>query len=228
MPRIVWDERSEINFDMTDGTMSQIGMSILFNANVLAKEEQKPMYVHKIEGPLEPTENSYIYLKHWPIASNIHKTFIFDYDRDAIQKKIYGKLIQNKVDPFGVEIPCIQLFEDKKCETLADNSRKYLIDYYYKYEDKALLYIISRERFNGLFTLEAKFYSKDENEGKNYTNILYMPKVKIVSDINLRLGERANPTVSAFSIIGLPETVGDNKDLIIEIQHLNEDLDADI
>jgi hypothetical protein len=120
-------------------------------------------------------------------------------------------LVHGVTDPFNSEeeIPCVQLFEDKKCETLADNSRKYLIDYYYEYEDEALLYSVQKERFNGLFTLEAKFYSKDENEGQNYTNILYMPKVRIVSNINLRLGERADPTVSTFNIIGLPETVGD-------------------
>jgi len=86
---------------------------------------------------------------------------------------------------------------------------KYVVDYYYKYEDEALIYSVEKERFNGLFTLEAKFYSKDENEGINYTNVLYMPKVRIVSNINLRLGERADPTVSTFNIIGLPETVGD-------------------
>jgi len=84
-----------------------------------------------------------------------------------------------------------------------------VIDYYYQYEDEALIYSVKKDRFNNLFTLEAKFYSKDENEGQNYTNVLYMPKVRIVSNINLRLGERADPTVSTFNIIGLPETVGD-------------------
>jgi hypothetical protein len=79
-----------------------------------------------------------------------------------------------------------------------------------------------------LFILEAKFYSKDENEGQNYTNILYMPKVRIVSNINLRLGERADPTVSTFNIIGLPETDGEYKNLIMRITHLGQDIDVDI
>jgi len=106
-------------------------------------------------------------------------------------------------------VPRIAIFTDKNCEIPAENSGKYVIDYYYKYEDEALIYSVQKERFNGLFTLEGKFYSKDENDGINYTNILYMPKVRIVSNINLRLGERADPTVSTFNIIGLPETVGD-------------------
>lgn len=229
-PRVIWDDRSEVSFQMVDGTMSLVGMSILLSSNVLAKQQNQPLYVHKIDGPFELTENGYIYPKHWPVASNIRKTFIFDYDRDAIQKKIYGRLVHGVKDPFDdtVEIPCVQLFQDKNCETLADNSRKYLIDYYYEYEDEALIYAIQKERFNGLFILEAKFYSKDENEGKNYTNVLYMPKVRIVSNINLRLGERADPTVSTFNIIGMPETVGDQKNLIMEITRLGHDIDGDI
>ena len=134
------------------------------------------------------------------------------------------------MDPFDdtKEIPCIQIFKDKKCEIPADNSRKYVVDYYYEYEDEALIYAVQKERFNGLFTLEAKFYSKDENEGINYTNILYMPKVRIVSNINLRLGERADPTVSNFNINGLPESVGEYRNLIMEITRLGQDIDSDI
>ena len=101
------------------------------------------------------------------------------------------------------------------------------MDYYYEYKDEALVYTIQKERFNGLFTLEGKFYSKDENGGLNYTNLIYMPKVRVVSDINLRLGERADPTTSVFNIIGLPENVGGNrKSMILEITRLSEDIDA--
>ena len=228
MPRVIWDERNEVQFRMTEGVMSQVGMSILLSANVMAKEQNQPLYIHKQEGPFKVGTDRYIYLKHWPVASNIKKTFIFDFDRKAIQQKIYGKTVPGLTDPLGQELHCIQIFKDKNCTIPADNSREYLVDYYYEYEDEALIYGVKKERFNGLFTLEAKFYSKDENEGINYTNVLWMPKVRIVSNINLRLGERADPTVSNFTIIGLPETVGDQKNLIMEITRLNEDIDADI
>jgi hypothetical protein len=56
-----------------------------------------------------------------------------------------------------------------------------------------------------------------------------MPKVRVVSDINLRLGERANPTMSVFNIIGMPENMGGNKQgLILKITRLNSDLEEDI
>jgi hypothetical protein len=130
-------------------------------------------------------------------------------------------------DPLGRT--CLAIFKDKELEQNADNDKEYLVDYYYEYGDEALIYVVQKERFNGLFTLEGKFYSKDENEGLNYTNIIYMPKVRVVSDINLRLGERADPAVSTFNIIGLPENVGGNKkSLIMEITRLNSDEDDSI
>ena len=230
MPRVIWDERTEATFQMTEGVMSSVGMSILLGANVTTQTKDEPLYVPMKEGPFSLDVNGGVILKHWPVDHTIKKSFIFDYDREAVQEKKYGKLITNKEDPLdpGHFLPYVQIFDDKNLETPADNSRKYVIDYYYKYEQEALIYSVQKERFNGLFTLEAKFYSKDENEGLNYTNVLFMPKVRVVSNINLRLGERADPTVSTFNIVGLPETVGNKKNLILEIIRLQDDIDGDI
>lgn len=237
MPRVIWDERSEVQFQMLEGVMSSTGMGILLSSNVLSQKDKQPLYIHIKEGPMEFSMNNIVQLKHWPIPYPEKKTFIFEYSRDAIQNKMYGKEYISPTDQEKIQqgiitkdqvIPRLEIFKDKNCEIEAESSREYVIDYYYKYEDEALIYSVQKERFNGLFTLEAKFYSKDENEGYNYTNVLYMPKVRIVSNINLRLGERADPTVSTFNIIGLPETVGDQKNLIMEITRLNEDIDADI
>ena len=230
MPRVIWDERTEATFQMIEGVMSSVGMGILLSAKVTSEEEESPLYIHMKEGPFPLDANGCITLKHWPVDASIKKTFIFEYARDAVQQKVYGKRILDRIDPFDPDktIPYLQIFQDKNLETPANNSRKYVVDYYYKYEKEALVYTIQKERFNGLFTLEGKFYSKDENEGINYTNVLYMPKVRIVSNINLRLGERADPTVSTFNIVGLPETVGDKKNMILEIVRLDEDIDADI
>ena len=239
MPRVIWDERSEVQFQMTDGVMSSVGMSILLSANVLSEQDKNPLYISMKEGPLSPIytykkeingveiEFPCIELRHRPIGYPTKKIFIFEYSRNAIQKKCYGEWVQ-VTDGYDNVHDCLALSYDKNLSDPVKKSREFVVDYYYQYEDEALIYSVEKERFNGLFTLEAKFYSKDENEGRNYTNVLYMPKVRIVSNINLRLGERADPTVSTFGIIGLPETVGDQKNLIMEITRLGEDIDADI
>lgn len=230
LPRVIWEDRSEVQFVMQEGVMSSISLGVLLSANVATQlDNEGPLLINKREGPFEIQEDARIFLEHWPVEYPRRKTFIYEYERDVAQKKIYGKRIEGLDDGFGVERPCLELYQDKALEEKADINKKYIVDYYYEYGNEALIYTIQKERFNGLFTLEGKFYSKDENEGKNYTNLIYMPKVRVVSDINLRLGERADPTMSVFNIIALPETVSSNKQsLIMEITRLNEDIDGNI
>ena len=230
LPRVIWEDRSEVQFVMQEGVMSSISLGVLLSAKVTTQlDNEGPLLINKREGPFEIQEDARIFLEHWPVEYPRKKTFIYEYERDVAQKKIYGKRIEGLDDGFGVERPCLELYQDKALEEKADINKKYIVDYYYEYGNEALIYTIQKERFNGLFTLEGKFYSKDENEGKNYTNLIYMPKVRVVSDINLRLGERADPTMSVFNIIALPETVSSNKQsLIMEITRLSDDIDGNI
>lgn len=229
VPRVVWEDRDAVQFSLSEGIMSSISMSILLSSEVAARTDAEPMYIHKKEGPVS-LKNGRLFPQHWPVTNDKRKTFIFEYTRDAVQKKVYGKRINGLKDPLdeSIERPCIEVYEDKGLQNPADTEKQYIIDYYYEYKDEALIYTIQKERFNGLFTLEGKFYSKDENDGINYTNLIYMPKVRVVSDINLRLGERADPTMSVFNIIGMPEHTGGNKNsLILEITRLDRDIDSD-
>ena len=231
MPRVIWEDRSELQFSIIEGVMSAVSMSILLSANVVASEKDEPLWVHRKEGPYTPTRLHLndedvvgVYIKDKPIEYPKKKTFIFKYARDVAQQKVYGKLIE-RPDPFDSNFKqhFVAIYEDKALSIPADINEEYVVDYYYEYGEEALVYTVQKERFNGLFTLEGKFYSKDENEGKNYVNLIYMPKVRVVSNINLRLGERADPTVSTFNIIGLPENSGGAKNnLIMEITRLGE------
>ena len=222
MPRVIWEDRSEVTFSLTEGVMSSISMGILLSANMTEKEKNDVMYVPKREGPFELSpDDPYITLQHMPIFPPKKKVFIYEYERDVGQKKVYGTIKEVKENLFGEQVPSIEIKD-------VDYTKKYMVDYYYEYKDEALIYLIQKERFNGLFTLEGKFYSKDENDGFNYTNLIYMPKVRVVSDINLRLGERADPTTSVFNIVGMPEKTDDSNNLIVKITRLNQDIDADI
>lgn len=230
LPQVMWEDRSEVTFSLSDGILSSVSMGILFNAKVLDNEHEQGLLVRRREGPmtLDP-DNNCMYLKDWPVSVDKKKTFIYKYERNHIQKKVYGKCKHGIPDQWdkNKERPSIQIYEDKALESLADPEAEYIIEYYYQYKDPALIYRIQKQRFNGLFSLEGKFYSKDENEGLDYTNLIYMPKIRVVSDIDLRLGEKASPTMSVFNIIGMPENMGSNKDgLILQITRLDSDIDA--
>lgn len=231
LPQVIWEDRSEVQFSLTEGVMNAAGTGILFSANVTTEKEAQPLIVPMREGPTTLTPESRLYVKHWPVSNDKRKAFIYEYDRNVIQKKVYGKRIPGVTMPgTDIEKPCIEIYNDRDLQDKVDPDldKEYIIDYYYEYGGEALIYTVQKERFNGLFSLEGKFYSKDENDGLDYTNIIYMPKVRVVSDINLRLGERADPTVSTFNIIGLPETQSGNKQgLIMEITHLNDNIDEE-
>lgn len=228
LPHVIWEDRSEVQFSLTEGVMSKISMGILFSANVTDKPYGESILVPRREGPYDLDSDHQLFLENWPVGVDRKKTFIYEYTRDVAQKKVYGKRIHGKMDPFDptLERPCVQVYEDKELTKLADSTKQYIVDYYYEYENEALIYNIQKERFNGLFTLEGKFYTKDENDGINYTNLIYMPKVRVMSDISLRLGERADPTVAVFNIIGMPEnTISNKKGLILEVTSLSNDID---
>ena len=55
-----------------------------------------------------------------------------------------------------------------------------------------------------------------------------MPRVRVVSDINLRLGERADPMTSVFHIVGMPEKTDESSNLILKITRLSTDIDGEI
>ena len=91
MPRVIWDERSEVQFQMVEGVMSSVGMGILLSANVLSEQDKQPLYINMKEGPLECSYENVVQLKHWPVHYPTKKTFIFEFARKAIQEKLYGK-----------------------------------------------------------------------------------------------------------------------------------------
>ena len=157
----------------------------------------------------ELDKNNSCILKETPTADK--RAFCYEYDRKTIQRKV-DKILEDK----KITIPD------------GDQTKNYLLDYYFIYGEEALIYSIEKERFTGDFSLEGKFYTKDENDGLNTTNVLFMPKVRVVSNINLRLGEKADPTVSVFNVIAMPKKTANGKNMLMEIIHLNKDIDGEI
>ena len=78
MPHVIWEDRSEVSFSMSEGVMSSIGMSILLSANVTDKRNAEPLLIPKREGPftLIPKEINgekyhILYLSHQPIKKSL-------------------------------------------------------------------------------------------------------------------------------------------------------------
>lgn len=211
MPYVVWEDRSEMTFSMTEGVMNSVGMGILTSAKVFGNNDVSPIFVPKLEGPTELDTHGSFYLSENPQIDDERKGFCFEFENDVIQKKV-GYRLEGK-----------RVFVEN-----GDPEKFYIFDYYYRYNKDSLTYLIEKERFNGTFSLEGKFYTKDEVEGNNYTNLLIIPKIRVVSDINLRLGERADPTTSVFNVIAMPQRWQGSNMLLMKMVRLGEDVDGEV
>ena len=87
--------------------------------------------------------------------------------------------------------------------------------------------MIGSEKIDEILCLEGKAYFKDEVTGLNKTFLFEIPKMKITSNLNIVMGEKASPTVSVFNVIGLP--IKENNQWIVSKMYLlSDDIDNDI
>ena len=90
-----------------------------------------------------------------------------------------------------------------------------------------MLIKVGEKLINGYLLLEGKTRVKDDITGKTHTAILRIPRLKLVSDLSMRLGREATPVLASFSAIGLPVGVKGSKK-IMELLFLNDDIDAEM
>lgn len=201
-PRVVWEDRNETTFQFSNGTLNPLSMNMLLEANVL-RQDARRIPCHET---VTVQTDGKIYLSHEPDYKR--KRFYYTLAAENIQKRMRPVEENGKVITFGKEFSDVAL----------------LADYYFKPQEIPLSYVMDRERKTNLYTLEGTFYLKDENEGLLHTGILEMPKIYIMSNINLRMGERADPTVGTFRIVAMPENVDDHEAMICRIDYLDEDI----
>ena len=105
--------------------------------------------------------------------------------------------------------------------------RKVMVDYTFDYEDKIIELDVGNRLFNGELNLTAKMTVKDYFTGEPRTAILEIPRLKIHSNLAMRLGTNyENPVVSDFYFIGYPEE-GRQDNKIFRLTFLNQELTGD-
>ena len=102
-----------------------------------------------------------------------------------------------------------------------------IVDYVYDYVGGGQVIEIGNRLLNGFVTLEARTKTKDDITGKVRTGIFKIPKLKIVSELSMRLGENATPYVSTFKAVGYP-TGSKGTGKAMELYFLNNQIDSDM
>lgn len=207
-PHVVWENFGDFRFKMSEGVLSKTSFSILANSGAVEKEagemikrvpkrEKLTVYGGKVRTLQKPLTK---------------KLFIYLLDEDG--------MIESSIDSYIIDGNNIEVGKQY-------DNRDIIIDYYFDYVNKYTNYTIGNKRIDGVLSLEGKAYFKDDTNGLNKTFLFEIPKMKITSNLDIVMGEKASPTVSVFNIIGLP--IKENNQWIVSKMYLlSDDIDNDI
>lgn len=199
---IPWDNTRDIQFNCTQGVVSQQGLAILSNSKIGVIQKNESILVQKTEIKTSDT-SGIVQLSETPEG----KIFIYKVSDNSKIALSDGSIIGKNVN---IGLPSTDI----------------LVDYYFSYTNGGSNLIIGERLFNGYLILEGKLRLKDDTDGHDKTGLITIPRVKLMSDLSLRLGTNGSPTLSAFNFIGYP--VGErNSQHVCNIVTLNDDIDSD-
>ena len=196
---ITWETTKELTINFTQGVFSATQFALMNNANILLNGEKNRTIISKREA-INSDEDGIIHLKYSPKS-------LYVYDEK------YNKVIYKKIDDKDFKI-----YEPFK---------KVIVDYTFEYDNNTTIMKIGQQLIKGYLELEGKTRYKDDESGHVKTGVIKIPKLKLMSELSIRLGEYASPVVGAFSGIGYPVGERGNQ-TVMEIYFLDDDIDSDI
>lgn len=204
---VVWQDRNNVTFRLTSGVISNVGLALLTNATV-AQPQDGRMAINSAQ--LLSIDSYGRAIAHHQKISESKPCFCFKYENGIIQNKILPIEVdyQNGIFTFGDQY----------------KNSEVVIDYYFYYEKEKQILVLQKQRFNGMFELQGKFYRKGEQDGLNRTSIFRMPKVRIISNLNIELGTMTSPAVSNFNIVATPYKTEFSDYSVMQIYNLEDDV----
>lgn len=200
---VIWEEPKEVQLSFTQGIFSKRQFALLSNANLIKKMPSEQILV-PVHTTCESDLNGMVQLEH----ENVSNVFIYD-----------AKTFE-KINPISVDL-------EKGVIVIGKAYRDIEIDYQYDYSNGSSVMHIGQKLINGFLLAEGKTRVKDDITGKTRTAILRIPRLKLVSDLSMRLGREAGPLLANFTAVGYP--VGSSRDkMVMEMLFLNDDIDAEM
>ena len=200
---VIWEDPKEIQLSFTQGIFSATQFALLSNSRLVQNQLNQEIYIPG----------------HFKGESD-------DLGRIELNKKavkdvfVYDARTYEKITPKSIDLENGEIVIDKRyCDVE--------VDFNYCYRDSTTMCFIGRKLIEGYLQLEGKSRVKDDITGKVRTAILRIPRLKLVSDLSMRLGREATPVLANFEAIGLP-VGGKGSKTIMEMLFLNDDVDAEI
>ena len=200
---VIWEDPKEIQLSFTQGIFSARQFALLSNAHLIDKQDEEGIIISGHYSGESDEEGKILVGK-----TGISDVFVYD-------AKTYEKITPKSIDFKNGKIAIDFQYKDVE------------VDFNYRYYEKVTSCILGRKLIQGYLQLEGKSRVKDDITGKTRTAILRIPRLKLVSDLTMRLGREATPVLANFNAIGLPTGERGNKQ-IMELLFLSDDIDADM
>lgn len=199
--RVLWETTKEIDLIFSQGIFSTRHLTLMSNSKLIETKDDEKIEISCSE-EVESNEEGIVYLKH--PAKNL-----FIYNKKTGEKIENFELVDEST--FSIDAPYTDL----------------IVDYIYEYSDGARVVKVGDRLINGFVTLEGKTRVKEDITGIVKTGIIKIPKLKIVSELSMKIGTNANPIVANFKAIGFPTgSKGNSK--VMDLILLNDDIDSDM
>lgn len=200
-PHVWWETTKEVNFVMERGIFSKTQFALLSNSKLITVTEGEKIIVPTRE-VVEVDENGYFY----STESAIGNGFFYNIETG---ERVYP--IRESDKKYQLRLPYTEL----------------LLDYNYEYENGGSVVNIGQRLIKGYLRLEGRTRIKDDVTGQTHTGLVIIPKLKLMSDLSMSLGEKANPVVGRIQGKIIPD--GERQDSrVIEMYFLNDDIDSDM
>ncbi len=204
--RVFWNTLQEMPLQFAQGVFSKEQFAMLLNSRIIAPDTNRVDIVSEYE-VLEVDENLQITLS----RENIQAGTLFIYEKDT-GKSITDYTIEGSVIQFGSSVIA---FTEMICT------------YEWGYTSGSTIINIGQELLKGYISLEGRTRIKDDTVGTVTTGIIKIPKLKLMSDVSIRLGADASPLVANFSGTAIPVGSRGNQ-YAVEFYCLDSYLDGDI
>ena len=200
---VVWEDPKEIQLTFTQGIFSKRQFALLSNANLIKTAPESKIFVsaHFVG---ESDEEGKIQL-----------------DKEKVSNVfVYNAKTFDKINPISIDLEKgVIVIDQVYCDVE--------VDFQYEYVNNVTIMNIGQKLIKGFLLLEGKTRVKDDITGKTHTAILRIPRLKLVSDLSMRLGREASPLLANFSAIGYPTEYGRDKK-VMELLFLSDDIDAEM
>ena len=196
-----WETSRNLNLTFSQGIFSKTQFALMQNGKLFDLEDSTT-YISRRE-ILESNEEGIVKTK--DAISEVFAFFVYDKDYNPIEFTLV----------------------DENTLSIEDSFKEVIVDFYTEYNKGSILLRIGQQFTKGYFLLEGKTRVKDDITGQTKTGIIIIPKLKLVSDLSIRLGQEALPVVGTFNGVACPvEDRGLKR--VLDMILLEDDIDSDM